>query len=48
MLFGLQGAPVMFMQLINKVLHEHQFNGVLVYLTDILIYSETMEEHVNE
>lgn len=36
----------MFMQLINEVLHEHLFKGILVYLDYILIYSEAMEEHV--
>lgn len=44
--FGLHGAPTMFMQLINEVLHEHLFKGVLVYLDYILIYTEAMEEHV--
>ncbi|XP_013928332.1 PREDICTED: RNA-directed DNA polymerase homolog [Thamnophis sirtalis] len=44
--FGLQGAPVVFMQLINEVLHEHLYKGVIVYLDDILIYMETREEHV--
>ncbi|KAK9406808.1 hypothetical protein NXF25_005582 [Crotalus adamanteus] len=44
--FGLQGAPAVFMQLINEVLHEHLYRGVLVYLDDILIYSQTLEEHV--
>lgn len=34
------------MQLINEVLHEHLYKGVLVYLNDILIYTETMAEHV--
>lgn len=40
------GVPAMFMQLINEVLHEHLFKGILVYLDDILIYTETMDEHV--
>ncbi|KAK9397281.1 hypothetical protein NXF25_020642 [Crotalus adamanteus] len=44
--FGLQGAPAVFMQLINEVLHDHLYRGVLVYLDDILIYSQTLEEHV--
>ncbi|XP_039213407.1 uncharacterized protein LOC120314410 [Crotalus tigris] len=44
--FGLQGAPAAFMQLINQVLHEHLYRGILVYLDDILIYTTTMEEHV--
>lgn len=34
-----------FMQLINEVLHEHLYRGVLVYLVDILICTNTMEEH---
>lgn len=36
----------MFMQLINDVLHEHLYKGVLVYQDDILIYTETKEENV--
>lgn len=44
--FGLQGAPAVFIQLINEVLHEHLYKGVLIYLDDILIYTRTMEEHV--
>lgn len=39
--FGLQGALAIFMQLINKVLQEQLYKGVLVYLDDILIYTET-------
>ncbi|XP_039215403.1 uncharacterized protein LOC120315311 [Crotalus tigris] len=45
--FGLQGAPAVFMQLINQVLHEHLYRGVLVYLDDILIYTTTKDEHIN-
>lgn len=44
--FGLQGAPAVFMQLINQVLHDHLYKGVLVYLDDILIYSECLNDHV--
>ncbi|XP_060545015.1 retrotransposon-derived protein PEG10 isoform X5 [Pantherophis guttatus] len=42
--FGLQGALAVFMQLINEVLHEHLYKGVLVYLDDILIYTETIDQ----
>lgn len=35
-----------FIQLINEVLYEHQYKGVLVYWEDILMYTETMEEYV--
>lgn len=41
-----QGPPAVFMQLMNEVLHEHLYHGVLVYLDDILIYTNTMEEHI--
>lgn len=44
--FGPKGAPAVFMQLINKVLHEHLYKRVLVYLDDILIYTETKPEHI--
>ncbi|XP_060539362.1 queuine tRNA-ribosyltransferase catalytic subunit 1 isoform X1 [Pantherophis guttatus] len=44
--FELQEAPAVFMQLINEVLHEHLYKGVLVYLDDIVIYSESMDDHV--
>lgn len=33
-----------FMQLINEVLHDYLH--VLLYLDDMIIYTETMEEHV--
>ncbi|XP_013921040.1 PREDICTED: RNA-directed DNA polymerase homolog [Thamnophis sirtalis] len=38
--FGLQGVPAVFMQLINEVLHDHLYKGVIVYLDDILIYTQ--------
>lgn len=44
LLFGL---PVIFMQLINEILHEHLYKGLLVYLDDIIINIETMAEHIN-
>ncbi|KAK9395714.1 hypothetical protein NXF25_019075 [Crotalus adamanteus] len=47
MSFGLQEPPAVFMQLINGVLHEHLYHGVLIYLDDILIYMKNMEEHVS-
>lgn len=46
MLFGFQGAPAVFMQLMNEVLHDYLYKGVLVYFDDILIYMKTMEKHV--
>lgn len=34
------------MQPINKLLHEHLYKGVLVYLDSILIYTKTKNKHV--
>ncbi|XP_013924132.1 PREDICTED: kinesin-like protein KIF20B [Thamnophis sirtalis] len=34
-------------RLINEVLHEHFYMGVLVYLSDIFIYMETMADHIS-
>lgn len=45
--FGLQGGAAVFMQLINQVLHDYLYKGLLVYLDDILIYTETVAEHVS-
>ena len=42
--FGLQGAPGTFQRLINKIFHD--LEGVITYLDDILIISETWQEHV--
>lgn len=44
MLFGPQGAPPVFIQLVNEMLHEHLYKG---YLDEILIYTETMDKQVN-
>jgi len=32
--------------MINKILREFLDHGVVVYLDDILIYSENMEDHI--
>ncbi|XP_032092301.1 vomeronasal type-2 receptor 26-like [Thamnophis elegans] len=34
------------MQLINEVLYKHPYKVVLVYLDDIIIYTETMNNHI--
>jgi Reverse transcriptase (RNA-dependent DNA polymerase) len=43
--FGLTNAPASFQAIINHVLRNYLDQFVVVYLDDILIFSETPEEH---
>jgi hypothetical protein len=43
--FGLMNAPGVFMSLMNGVFHEYWDKFVQVFIDDILIYSQTTEEH---
>ncbi len=44
--FGLTGAPATFSRLMNLLLRQHLDQFVVVYLDDILIFSNSVEEHV--
>ncbi|GJU10611.1 putative reverse transcriptase domain-containing protein, partial [Tanacetum coccineum] len=44
--FGLTKAPVVFMDLMNKVCRPYLDKFMIVFIDDILIYSKTREEHV--
>jgi len=44
--FGLTNAPTTFCTLMNNVFREWLDDFVVVYIDDILVYSNSMEEHV--
>ena len=44
--FGLTNVPAVFQALVNDVLHDVINHNVFVYLDDILVFSESLEEHV--
>ena len=44
--FGLVGAPATFQRLMNKVLEPVINKFVFCYLDDIIVFSETFEEHL--
>jgi len=44
--FGLVNAPTTFQAMMNEILQEFLDQGFVVYIDDILIYSQTLEEHI--
>jgi len=43
--FGLTNAPTLFMDLINRVLQPFLDKFMVVFINDILVYSNSFEEH---
>jgi hypothetical protein len=47
MSFGLTNAPAFFMNIMNSVFMDYLDNFMVVFIDDILIYSQSEEEHVD-
>jgi hypothetical protein len=43
--FGLTNAPATFQDMMNHILNELLDEGIVVYIDDILIYSQKKEKH---
>jgi len=43
---GLSNAPSVFQRIMNQIFHKQLNKSVLIYLDDILIFSKTLEEHL--
>ena len=44
--FGLSSAPPIFQELMNKVLGEAMYKYAIAYIDDVIIYSETFQDHL--
>ena len=44
--FGLTNAPATFQNMMNEIFRDMINSGVVIYLDDILIYSENEQDHV--
>ena len=46
MSFGISTAPSQFMSIMNDLFRKYLYKSVLIYLDDIICFSEIFEEHV--
>jgi hypothetical protein len=44
--FGLTNAPATFCNLINNIFYDYIDKFVIVYLDDIVVYSESLVDHI--
>ncbi len=44
--FGLKGVPATFQRLMTKILSPYLYDFVMVYLDDIIIFFQIMDEHL--
>ena len=44
--FGLSNSPATFMKLMNRIFHDMTDRNVIFYVDDVLIYSNTLTEHL--
>jgi len=47
MTFGMTNAPAVFMDYMNRIFHPYLDKFVVVFINDILIYSQNKEEHTD-
>ena len=45
--FGLTNAPASFQRALDLILTKYKWKTCLIYLDDIIVYSKTVEEHIN-
>ena len=44
--FGLTNVPCIFMRLMNHIMREFIVRFVVVYFDDILVYSKSLDDHI--